>query len=213
MIIICSYPRSGSTWLRFILCNLLYPETEHDIDSVNRHIPDIDHYDGMKESIHRPHAFKSHGLRQGQSIIFLHRHVGDVLISEWWYKKKYHADTRTLEQFLEDCKYGENWRAHIDHFFPAERQIGYDELSDHSSLLRVIPKSFLRSDLRKAMRKSSFTELQHVEKKGFGQYPSGDLEIPFFRQGTSDQWKDLKENIQDRILYSNLIQLKALGYL
>lgn len=42
MKIIASYPRSGSTYLRFILCNLYYPETTHTFETVNRLIPTIE---------------------------------------------------------------------------------------------------------------------------------------------------------------------------
>jgi hypothetical protein len=55
--LIASYPRSGSTWVRFILSNLLHPEESHDFDSVNQIIPDIGDPQGLAASRKDPWAF------------------------------------------------------------------------------------------------------------------------------------------------------------
>lgn len=210
--IIASYPRSGSTWLRFILCNLFYPGGSHDFDSVNRHIPSIDDPDGMAHAVDVPIFFKTHGLKHSQRILFLHRHVGDALVSEWWYKRKYHSETRTLEDYLKEDDYGAEWRAHINHYFPCEKSIDYRSLGNPARVHILFPHmNFL--DVARAVNASSFEAMQKAEEKGFGSYPVGDPEIKFVRKGVNDQWRELDVEIQHQIQNKNLSQLKMLRYL
>lgn len=210
--IIASYPRSGSTWLRFILCNLLYPDIQHDFDSVNKHIPAIDNADDMKIAIEQPTFYKTHSLRHGQNIIHLHRHVGDVLISEYWYKQKFHADGMTLFEYLIVTDYGKNWRDSIDFYFPCAKSISYDQLEDCMRLKYLIG-SYTIEEISAAIEKSSFSKMQKAEEKGFGIYPTGSPEIKFIRKGTTGQWRELDAQTQNRIIEKNYTQLKALGYL
>lgn len=212
--IIASYPRSGSTWLRFILCHLYYPNARIDFAFVNKAIPDIDHAEGMRASLSPLLFFKSHRLRHGQRILFLHRHVGDVLISEYWYKRKFHGDTRTLEEFLASCDYGREWREHIDFYFPCQQAIGFDELGNWEAILRILPQREPRDRIEHAIAQSSFDNLQSLEGGGFGDlYPSGDLSIRFIRDGRSGQWKELPRDLTDLLLEKNFTQLRVLGYL
>lgn len=222
--IIASYPRSGSTWLRFILANFYYPDVEHTFETVNCHIPSIDDTVGMRKAIELPFIFKTHLLRHGQQIIFLHRHVGDVLISEWWYKRKIDPEeTRDLCEYMEAVDYGKGWREHIDFYFPCSRSIGYDELPHVAAIMGIIsplaapPRSLenLVDALLMAIERSSFDKLRAIEEEvGLGEgYPHGDPTIPFVRTGKSGQWRELPAEAQSLLIEKNYIQLKALGYL
>lgn len=211
--LIASYPRSGSTYLRFIIANLFYPQ-EHNFDTVNRFVPAIDDVNNIRESESDPLFYKTHALRNGQNIIHLHRHVGDVLISEYWYKQKFHKEDKTLYEWLFENDYGRNWRASINHYFPCKFDISYDELSDANVLVKlpfIAGKSI--DDIQAAIDASSFEKMQESETQGFGIYPSGDEEIKFIRKGLSGQWHDLDEQTQKRIIDKNYKELKILGYL
>lgn len=218
--IIASYPRSGSTWFRFVLAHVFYenPEKEHGEDvlftfnDVNCLIPPIDHGPGVLDGIFNPRFYKSHALHQSSRIIYLHRHVGDVLISEWWYKKKFHGESRSIESYLLDVDYGREWRAHVNHYFPQNWMLSYDELS--------LPQSYLslgigieKDRLERALRLCSFAAMQKEEEQGFGKYPSGDLSIRFVRRGKSQQWRELPDPCIGAILEKNAVQLRLLGYL
>lgn len=211
--IICSYPRSGSTWLRFILCNLLYPDVEHDIGSVNRRIPDIDGEQGVREATDPPQYYKSHIARHAQRIIHLHRHVGDVLISEWWFKRKFYNERRPLYEFIVRTEYGAEWRSHADFFFPCNKGISFDQLSSPAAVMSIVPSRYSLREVEMAIERSSFARLQKVEESGFGSYPSGDPAILFFRDGRSGQWQELEEGLRSELLDRNYKQLKMLGYL
>src|SRR3990167_2785931 len=212
-LLIASYPRSGSTWLRFILCNLLYPEISHDFASVDRHIPYLDHLPMMKDSIPNPRFYKTHQLHQGQRVVFIHRHVGDVLISEYHYKRKYSGEGRCLLEYLIADGWGTNWRAHVNHYFPCERSLRFGEIGDPSCLHRVFP-GISEEDFRLAISKSTFDTLQKIEsEKGTGLYPGGgNLDIRFIRNGRSGQWREMDKMVQDYLIEQNFCQLKKLGY-
>lgn len=210
--LIASYPRSGNTWLRFILCNLYFPDVEHDFASVNRLIPAIEDAGNVLNAVADPYFYKTHALRCGESVIFLHRHVGDVLISEWWYKRKFHEDTRPLLEFIIATNFGENWRLSVDHYFPALEMIGYDDLDKPEAIHQLCP-DFSLEQIQIAIGKSSFGKMQKVEEKGFGTYPPGDPKIKFFRSGVSGQWKFFGAETIELLYLKNGPQLKVLGYL
>lgn len=214
MHLIASYPRSGSTWLRFILCNLLYPNIEHDFDSVNKYIPTYESEADMKiKALDKPEYYKTHSLSAAQNIIFLHRHVGDVLISEYYYKRKFHNDPRIFEEFVIGCDYGQEWRQNINHYFPCNKMISFDRLDNEFSLMEIIGTNYSEGQIKDAIRKSNFETMQKIEDKGFGIYPKGDENIKFVRNGKSGQWLNLSEGLQQRIIEKNYIQLKALNYI
>ena len=209
--LIASYPRSGSTWLRFILCHTFYPELEHTFATVNFHIPGLDDPRGVVEGMTAPLFYKTHMKRHGTSVIFLHRHVGDVLESEWWYKKKFHAESRGLEEYLKAVEFGKEWREFTDHYYPANRQIAFDELNHADCIHSLIPW-ITRERIEKAIKKSSFARLQQAEELGFGIYPQGDKSIKFIRNGTSGQWKQWRPDLRANLLHHNQVHLKMLGY-
>lgn len=211
--LLASYPRSGSTWLRFILCNLLYPDMEHDFDSVNKHIPTYESWGEMKGGIQTVEYYKTHSLSFAQRVIFLHRHIGDVLISEYHYKRKFHADPRIFEEFVIACDYGQEWRQHINHYFPCNKMISFEDLDSAYLLKNKLGLTHTEEQITAAIEKSSFAIMQKAEDKGFGIYESGDVNIKFIRNGKSGQWKELSEGLQHRIVEKNYIQLKALGYI
>jgi estrone sulfotransferase len=214
-IILASYPRSGSTWMRFILSNLFHPEVDHDFDSVNKHIPPIDYAPGLLEGIKEPYFFKTHGLTTASNVIYLYRHVGDVLISEFHYKRKMHADKRSLEGFLEECDYGQEWRAHVDYYFPAVKNVGYGEIGlvgTYRDLPFIVTGPSEETDIKAALNLSCFSKMRKLEERGFGSYETGDPSIPFCREGTSGQWHGLTPDLQRVILEKNATQLKMLGY-
>ncbi|QDP54868.1 MAG: putative sulfotransferase domain protein [Prokaryotic dsDNA virus sp.] len=210
--VIASYPRSGSTWLRCVLFKLTRPGEDMDMEAVNSVIPTLEDDSEMLSSIQFPDYFKTHQLRCGQRIIHLHRHVGDVLVSYWHYLRKFNYEQRTLEEFLEDLDYGQEWRDHANHYFPCEVDISYEQLKNPKVIKQVIPDASL-AQINKALTACAIDKLRVMEKHGFGSRPTGDPEIKFFRKGTTGQWKDLPLEIGETLIEKNHKELRMLGYL
>jgi hypothetical protein len=96
-VILASYPRSGSTWARFVLYEILAGE-EATFDSVNEGLPGVQGYEtalrrlpGKGRLIGTHERFRKEYLR----AIYLVRDVRDVLLSE-------HAYLQTLDFFRGD---------------------------------------------------------------------------------------------------------------
>lgn len=214
--LLASYPRSGSTWLRFILCNLYYPQWDHDFVSVDRYIPYWNSEELLRDSIPFPHFYKTHDLHQSQNVIFLHRHVGDVLISEWWYKKRHFNENRSLEDYLEADEWGRGWREFIMYYFPCSRFISYEHLGCLECIRAILPEPgrFHGEDIDRAIRLSSFKRLQKVEMNiGVGGNTPVDSSIPFIREGKTGQWREWPWKRQDKLITENYVPLRLLGYL
>lgn len=198
--------------MRFILCNLFYPQIEHTFDSVNRHIPPIDHPPGLLAGIDKPLFYKTHGMTHATNIIFLHRHVGGALESEYWYKKKF-GENVTLEKFLTNCDFGAGWRDMVDFYFPARVNIPYECMGDVETYLPFTQELRRQTMILQAIRKSAFDRMQAIEaESGLGDYPDGDKNIKFCRKGVVGQWKEWPTELKSILLEKNAVQLKKLGY-
>lgn len=208
MKLISSYPRSGSAKLKFILCNLLYPEIDHDFTTMSRYIPSIDNPEtrangeGCEFMCTHSHI---------DSDIYLYRHVGDCLISEYWFKQKFYPSNESLERFIIKSNYGELWRKSVEAGRSAKIKIDYSDLDNPISFEELCVWSEYE-DIETAIKKSSFEHMRSVEnEKGFYYLPEGDNDIPYMREGTSGQWKDLPKELIKKIHAENEGELEYLN--
>ena len=101
-----SYPKSGNTWVRFLLANLIHPNETVSFANINRLLP----APGVitkrfLKSVPRPRILKSHEPFDARfrKVIYLVRDPRDVAVSEYHFdlKKRYIEPDVTLEQFVE----------------------------------------------------------------------------------------------------------------
>lgn len=98
---VASYPRSGSTWLRFLLLELLTRAGEAGFDSVNHMIPDVGRHSGCLPLLgDGGRLIKTHEAyrREYQRAVYVVRDVRDVVVSEFEYEN---ANERISEDFDE----------------------------------------------------------------------------------------------------------------
>lgn len=203
MTVIASYPRSGSTYLRYLISHALYPDIDHDMDSVNRHVPTIENTWEIMNSIPNPKFYKTHDLRHGQNIVLLHRHVGDCLISEYHYHKHYYGIEKTLNEFIIELDFGANWRKHVDHYCMYKRISFEDLVRNPAGSVYAISRvggTLLSCTFEESIKKVNFDNLKKSD-------PS------FFRSGETGQWESLDQEIKTELLVKNRRELKLLGYL
>ena len=101
-VFIASYPRSGSTWLRFMLFEIL-TQKDAEFDDVNRHIPDVG---GQRNAmallpnqgrlIKTQQAFRPDYRR----AIYIVRDARDVALSEYAYQKAQGWIACSLDDYL-----------------------------------------------------------------------------------------------------------------
>lgn len=97
-VFIVSYSRSGNTWFRFLLGNLLFKK-KVDFINMDNIIPDIyKKNDNDLKKINRPRYIKSHhpfDLRYPK-VIYIVRNPRDVLISSYYYYLKFNPNEKKI---------------------------------------------------------------------------------------------------------------------
>jgi hypothetical protein len=116
---IASYPRSGNTWMRFVLADLATGE-QTDFESIDRQFPQVG---GQRDALLLPNGhrlIKTHEAYRPEYVhaVYLIRDVRDVLISLYRVLRKNPDDLRDLDtvvaEFATDraLQYG-RWDKHI----------------------------------------------------------------------------------------------------
>ncbi len=132
-----SYPRSGNTWMRVVLSELLYGYSPETIKDLQNFVPDI-HVESPKLSdmpSAKFHAVKSHfqycvstsALQDSRStltpthyrrVIYMVRDPRDVAISYYKYLKKLQDYNTSFDDFLQDWLTGRiwpcSWQEHVN---------------------------------------------------------------------------------------------------
>src|SRR5580704_156682 len=119
-----SYPKSGNTWARLLIANLLSPGQPADLAAVNRLVPDPSseikrHFSTMP----RPRVIKSHFVFDPRypRVIYIVRDPRDVVLSEYHYQRKTRRidDQYPLEKYVSRFVAGEtypengSWGEHV----------------------------------------------------------------------------------------------------
>lgn len=141
-----SYPRSGSTWLRFVLYELLTGASA-DFASVNRSIPRL-RYANIAEAMFpgggrllQTHEKYRHEYARA---VYLIRDVRDVVASEFWFQLAQgfiHSDLGSfIEAFLDGRvnAYGP-WSRNVESWLDAEESGNAEVLLVRFELLRESP--------------------------------------------------------------------------
>src|SRR5207244_8991233 len=104
---IVSYPRSGNTWTRFLVANLVYPEQPVTFANIERLIPDCEAMSSRYvKRVPRPRIIKSHEDFHPRSkrVIYIVRDPRDVALSYYDFSRKYRhiEDSYPLTRFVSD---------------------------------------------------------------------------------------------------------------
>lgn len=104
-VFLTSYPRSGNTWTRFLVGNLVHTEQAVTFLNVERLVPDMyKHSDRYLRELPRPRILKSHEVfdPRYKRVIYIVRDPRDVAVSQyhWEMKQKSVKDEYPIEQFV-----------------------------------------------------------------------------------------------------------------
>jgi Sulfotransferase domain len=90
-VFIVSYPKSGNTWTRFLIANLIYPEKDPDFRNINELIPDPEALSKRHlAKLARPRIIKTHQYFHPcyRKMIFVIRDPRDVAVSLYHFQIK-----------------------------------------------------------------------------------------------------------------------------
>jgi hypothetical protein len=237
-IFLVSYPKSGNTWTRFLVANLVYPEKNIDFANLNEVTPDPEALSKRRLSQKpRPRILKSHAYFDPRypRVIYIVRDPRDVVISSYYFEMKRQniPQTCSLEEFvplfvrgLKDHNYG-NWADNVSSWFYTRRYNpgfllltyealqadGMRELGRVAEFLRI-PAD--RGRLATALEKSSADRMRELEKKQGDKWSSireTRQDIPFVRKAKAGGWRtDLPQSCVEEIELAWGRLISDLGY-
>jgi sulfotransferase family protein len=190
-----SYPRSGNTWTRFLIANLLFPNSQVDFTNIERLIPDttVQSSRALKR-IPRPRILKTHEYFDPRypKTIYIVRDPRDVAISYFDYNRRnqFIDDSVSLDAFVERFVSGNlasagwgTWAENVASWLytrggdPSFLLLDYGDMHcDPVAALRRIAK-FLNvaadpAVLQRAVERSSAERMRELEKQQFDQWLS-----------------------------------------
>ena len=213
---IVSYPRSGNTWTRFLVANLVYPEQPVTFANIERLIPDCEAMSSRYvKRVPRPRIIKSHEYfdPRYRKVIYIVRDPRDVALSYYDFSSKYRhiEDSHPLTSFVSDFVAGRlssfdwgTWGENVASWFytrngrPEFLLLRYEDmLSDTQSELAKVAR-FLNIEpatdrLVGVVERSSADRMRKLEASQGEQWVATKnkrSDIPFVRTASSGLWKE-----------------------
>ena len=142
-VFLVSYPRSGNTWIRFMLLQARPDFTDNDFQRINEIIPDM-HGNLTWFQCRRTNLIKSHLTRWQpfRRVIYLVRDGRAATYSNWRYQRDEGRFHGTFEDFLSQSHWPSTWSEHVRGWVQApetELVIRYEDvvLNPHAQIQRI----------------------------------------------------------------------------
>jgi hypothetical protein len=215
-IFLTSYPRSGNTWTRFLVGNLVHTEEAVTFLNVERLVPDMyKHSDRYLRHLPRPRIMKSHEVfdPRYKRIIYIVRDPRDVAVSQYHWEMKQRAvgEGCPIETFLPPWIEGKvwdrlgNWGDHVTSWLSTRGDrdgfviLRYEDLIEDSARELVKVANLLgieptRERLDRAAELSSADRMRQLEEKQGKKWVQTRYtrqDKPFVRKASSGGWKSV----------------------
>lgn len=212
---IVSYPRSGNTWTRFLIANLLHPEEPATFFNIERWVPDSEAQSSRYlKRVPRPRVIKSHQYfdHRFKRIVYIVRDPRDVALSYYDFQRKYRQihDEYPLTRYVSDFVAGRlssaswgTWRENVGSWISARGgQSGFlllryedmiaDTESELSKVAVFLGVNATPQTLSQTVQRSSAERLRSLEKIQGEQWVSTKnkrSDIPFVRTAVAGCWR------------------------
>jgi len=230
---IIAYPKSGITWLRWLIANYIL-NGQSDFIKTNELIPDIHVDSHLVNLIKPPRIIKAHYTYRNdiRKIIYVVRNVNDVVVSYYYFQIKYNfiSEDMPFEDFFHLFISGKiwpgSWESHVVGWLDNQPSdflvVRYEDLKRNTrqELLRVL--TFLdfeidNSRIELAIEASSFENMSRLEKLQKSAIPrnaNSRDDIQFVRSGIiGDHLNYLTTRMNTQLLFRNRRGLRRLNYL
>ncbi len=236
---IVSYPRSGNTWTRFLVANLLNPQQEVTFASIENQVPDSEAQSRHHlKLVPRPRFIKSHEYfhPRYRKVVYVVRDPRDVALSYHNFQRKYRQidDAYPLSSFVADFVGGRmisadwgTWRENVASWIyarygnPGFLLLRYEDLISDALNQMARLAGFLGLEpsaplLEQAIARSTAEHLRKLEETQGHRWVSTKgkrTDIPFVGSAISGTWKaKLPENSVAEIEAAWGPLMSALGY-
>lgn len=202
---IASYPKSGNTWLRFILANLKSNGEEVNFKNIDNYVSDVYSAKQIINSQKNNRIIKTHQtlFEFYPKTLYIYRDYRDVLVSFYHYEMKLKHFDGTFEEFISSknvvIPFG-SWKDHVQAAFEFKKLhhdrihiLSYEELLNSpiasiksiAQFCNIQPKlSFEEINSRCEFSKLKENEANH--KSDFMEYSNQH----FFREGKKGDWRN-----------------------
>jgi len=236
-VFLVSFPKSGNTWTRFLLANLIYPEQPATFANLHRLIPDPEgttkrDFDRMP----RPRIIKSHDCFDPRypRVIYVVRDPRDVVLSQYHYHRKLKkiADDSPIETFVtrflagETCAHG-SWGQHVVTWLATRQEesrfllLRYEDMITDTALEMAKIVKFLgitasSEQIAQAVERSSAGRMRKLEQAQTDQCDltkNSRKDLRFVRAAGSGGWKsELPPAMAEKIEAAWGPLMRYLGY-
>jgi len=213
-VLLASYPKSGNTWTRFLVANLLQRREPVTFANIERIVPDIYlHYDPFLSRIPRPRVIKTHESfdPRFRRIVLIVRDPRDVAVSYYHHLVKYGAlaPDAAMGPYLERFVAGRldaygSWGDNVGSWLGARGHrpdfllLRYEDLlTDATAGLRrvaeLIGLDVDDQDIAHAVEASRAENMRKLEARTGDQWKglkAGSGEGQFVRVARSGQWRE-----------------------
>ena len=234
-VFLVSYPKSGNTWLRFMLGNYI-SNCHCTFDNCHLIIPDL-HFNFQLEyvmNLSKPRIIKSHRphTKSYPRVIYLTRDGRDVAVSYFHYLKGTNKISKNMSflDFLYDFNTGKidgftGWSSHVNGWLDGSSSklllIKYEDmkLNPFEVMGRVINFIGLEYDeklVKSAIQASSIENMRsHESAMKFPKLESSDSKTTsFIRKGTIGDWQNyFSEHLNQEFCQLHNKALKRLNYI
>ena len=206
---IAAYPRSGSTWLRTIISNILEPAAKGDPDVFNARIPAVSIRNAKTiNALESPRLIMthSHWLPDIKKAVYVLRNGRDSFISSYHYHVTRNGKEISLDEYwnlyLQNV-YGNMWHQHVESWLRHGRKnlgenlkvVYFEDLKSdiNGELLSICEFLGIEYTARTLQRAIEYASLEHARKIEFArQGPFDTDEQSFYRSGASQQKLDVR---------------------
>ena len=233
-----SYPKSGNTWLRFLIANLIAKNPkEVSLSGLEKIVPDI--YRNTNEElslIPRPRILKSHEsfVPRYKKVIYIIRDPRDVAVSYYHHliKSKKINEGYPIKKWVEEFVDGHytpefgTWKQNVGSWIGARKGdqdfllISYEQLSGNTLDTLEKISYFLNLNvnverIKEAILLSSAERMRKIEEQENWQPSTGDMRSDkrFIRAAKSGGWKqELLPECANFIFRSWEVLIQEMGY-
>lgn len=212
-----SYPKSGNTWLRFLIANLLKKdEMVITLKNVGDFVPDV-HVQEQREKISDKNSdFLSHPKKfvkthdeyvpfyEDKKVIYIVRDGRDTINSYFHYINARQEKQVSVGELIKDSSYSRytGWSNHVigwkEGFCKSKIFIRYEDLMENpekeaAKMLKFVNWELPQDKIRKAVGNAAFDNLKNVEEKYGGineKRTEEGKKTAFFRKGQTNDWQN-----------------------
>lgn len=211
-VFLCSYPKSGTTWLGFLIAHVLKGDASDELDlkSFNRYVPDVNLQYTKRGSaaahsgLSDPRFFLCHATYDAQlpKVVYVTRDPRDVMVSYWHYQKFLKKDfDQPMAEFLRSddhwpCEWDEHvagWmlpRAHADLLVVRYEDIHKDTTAVVRGVLDFAGVRCSEAHIEAAVEASRFERMRAAEERHGVNGKAGDEQERFVRKGRVGSWQE-----------------------